>query len=210
MLITWKISDVNKKDILEYEKLIQSSNGKATKFSLSHLYRKNVVKEIWWGENLPLYLRIECARSELVAAQGKENFGAVEKMEDVKSVYQEKLFYQLPDGRKGFLNHEGKVVVKEGENEIVVDTKTVFPMQDVRYFEALKGTCGYKNLDFIGENVKMKKFRLRGHISPPFMALTQNPLSSGEGQKMHFYLKEKGIELRLDGLKTTFNPKEGV
>jgi len=211
------ISDVRRQDYLEYEKLLQSSGALQKKKAsfFSRQFRKNVVKEIWWGVSHPLYVRIECDHSELIAAKGRGGFDTIEKMESVRSLFQEKLFYLLPNGRRGNIDREGRVVVKEGEQEVRIDSsiKSLLPMQEVRYFEAERGVCSYRNFDFIGEEVKMKKYRLRGHSSSfarAFAFPNLTPLSSGEGKKVYFALKEGRVDLRLDAFQTTFDPKEGI
>lgn len=208
----WYISHVTKKDYLEYERLLQSSNTLQKRESFfATQFRRHVIKEIWFGHQHPLYVRIACDRSELIAFKEKEGIQTIEKMTHVKSLLQEKLFYLLPDGRKGVLDDEGLVVVKEakGESKIDPSIKSLTPMQEVRYFEAEKGVCGYKNLDFIGEDVKMKKYRLKGH-TPPLFFPNLTPLVTGEGKKVYFALKDKKIDLRLEAFETTFDPNEGI
>lgn len=213
----WKFYRIQGPDFLVYEELqksalqFQKQEGLALMAS-SEQMRKKVVKELWWGEVNPLYLRIECSNSKLLAMKEKEKYEVMEKMKGVKCLIQEELFYLLPDGRRAHFNEEGEVVVKEEGRELLLDPtlKTLIPMQEIRYVEAKEGYLSYSKLEFIGEEVTVYRYRLRGHTPPPFCFDQYTPLATGQGKRVVFHFKEGKVDLRLEGMKATFNPREGI
>lgn len=212
LVIVWKISDVRRKDYLEYEMLLQSS-GDVKKENQDHFFskhfRKGGVKEIWWGKNQPIYIRVECDNSELIAAPHKEKYEAIEKMHYVRCLYQEKLFYLSPDGGRPHLNEKGNWVIMDGEREQIFEEDQLLPCQEVRCFNADEGVCSYKNLDFIGFDVTMKKYQINDHQCPSFSFPDLMPISTGKSKKLKVGLKE-GVNLHLENFQTTFSTKEGI
>lgn len=200
-ILIWQMGYVDREDIQEYEALLQSSSQKRDESLpfFSKQFRKNVVKEVWWGQNNPLYIRIASETSELAAARNKGKYEAIEKLSNVKCVFQEKLYY---------LDKEGKMRQKEDDVETL---KTLLPVQEIRYFEAAKGVCNYTNSDFVGDDVIMKKYRVKGHIAPIFSLPNLTPLSQGMGKRLFLNLKkEGGINVNMESMQTTFNPKDGI
>lgn len=183
----WQLSFVTKKDTQEYEALLQSSSQKnrGNIPFCSSQNRTKIMKEIWLGRmnQNPRYMRITSPHSEFVIEKRKNRFEVFEKMENVTCLFQEKLYFASDQT----------------------------PMQELRYFEAEKGVCNYTLSDFVGYHVVMKKFTLPGHhlSTPSFLELT--PISKGLCEKVFLVLEKEGdLDVKMTGMQTTFNPKEGI
>lgn len=215
-VLYWIFAPIGEKERDRYNKLnikalqFQKQEGLSLMTS-SEPQRKKVVKELWLGQEKPLYVRIECDHSQLVVVKKKEQFAVVEKMHTMRALLQEELFYLLPDGRTGHIKG-GKVLVKEGDAQVSIDPalKTLIPMQEVRYLEAKSGILDYNTLELKADEVTMRRYRLRGHLPPPFAFAHYTPLSEAAGKRATCLFKEGKPKVHLEGLKAIFNPKEKI
>ncbi len=205
------------RDFKIYQQLVESSkpSKQGSLISYSQQARENVSKEIWFQEDVPLHCRIHCKASELFFFHDEKNkVEIVEEMEDVQGILQEELFYLLPDGREVLKKRTGKFLARGADPAVDASwidcvTSDLTPMQMVRYFEAEKASYNYNTQLFVGEVVKLWKYRLPGH-TPPTSLETEFPSMQGTAKSVEFTVKGEEFQFTAKELKATFDPKKGA
>lgn len=200
-----RISDV---DLLNYQKLIESSEPSTKKtdcFGLSRQTREGVKKQIW-HENK--HIVIESEESELFFFHQNNQMEVVEELGVVRCAIQEELYYLLPDGREVVQKENGELCLRGEEGSIPSGT-ALKPMQLIRYLEAKEACYNYNTQLFSGREVKLWKYRLEGHkMFTSFEGLA--PMMSGMAQSVEFSLKSKQLDFSAYQMRATFNPKEEI
>ncbi|MCC5832402.1 MAG: hypothetical protein JJU12_05095 [Chlamydiales bacterium] len=172
----FSISRITDKDREKYRELIErSSPTQKPLLSFSQQTREGVLKEIWYQEKDPLYIRIESADSELFFFHREGRIEVVEELESVVCLMQEELFYE-----------EDK------------------PMQHIRYMEAKRASYNYNTQLFVSEEAKLWKYRLQGH-DPVLSVEGETPLMSGTADRVEFTFRGKQLDFQAHRLKAIFN-----
>ncbi len=169
----WRVTDRDKQI---YQELLESSTVQQTPLlTFSQQAREGVLKEIWYQDKSPLYIRIESDDSQLFFFHQEGQIEIIEQLEKVVCFMQEELFYE-----------EGK------------------PMQDIRYMEAKRACYNYNTQLFVGEEARLWKYRLEGH-EPVFSVKDETPLMSGTADTVEFTIKGKKLDFQARRLKAKFN-----
>lgn len=207
----------DEKDLASYQQLEESSNPqkknrRTRSFGYAEQQRAHVSKEICVQKELPLLCRIVSESSELFFLPDEENhIDVIEEMDHVSGFIQEELFYVLPDGREALPTKEGKLLLRNGDPKkaqswIDPASTSLQPMQLVRYFEAERASYHYNAQLFVGEEVKLWKYRLQGH-GPLASRKGLVPLMTGKAESVEFAFQESDLDLRARHFQATFEAK---
>lgn len=137
-----------------------------------------------------LQMQVISGDSELVLDHHDDTTEVVEKMRDVVCIMQEELYYLLPDGHEIVFNGDGKIEMRNGKKEILLDlpqediAKAV-PMQLFRYLEAEQALYYYQTERFEAEQARISKYVSPGHqLIKTVKGL--NPLMTGMAASVKF------------------------
>lgn len=211
--------NVSQKDYNAYRELVASANpvnseAKVPPYTAKQK-RKGVQKDILFTQgNDRLQLRVNSNEAVLVLDHQGESTEILEKMQDVKCLMQEELFYKLPDGREALKHSNGRLLIrgsdgKDPSNWTNPETHGVIPMQHMRFLEAESATYYYKSDRFVANQVKVTRFTVPGH------QLIQNieglkPTMKGLAKSVEFSLADKELNFKAYQLKATFYSLGGL
>jgi hypothetical protein len=195
-----------------YKKLVQSRNSAHAKLKMSPYtakqQRKGMQKDILFtqGEDR-LQLSLTSEKSTLVLDWQENGMQIIEKMQNVKCVMQEELFYVLDDGREVIKQANGKLILRHGKPSdplawVNSDTDGLKPMQHLRCMEASDATYYYKSDLVVAEQVSIYRFTLPGHklIASP----EGKPTMLGNAKNAEFSLAGKELNFTAQNLKVVF------
>lgn len=182
--IFW-ISKVRQSDVLAYQKAQQNQKVTSSSELISsstHQTRQGVRKDIWFTQEdgQRLRTRIESSSSVLTIRPKEHNFEVVEELQKIHCWMQDRIY--LADGGK--------------------------PMQQMRYFEADRGTYLYTTQQFLAQSVAISLFRLPGHS----LVLDQSPSSAfirGLAQDVSFSVSGKSPQFQAKNFKAQFSKSPG-
>lgn len=159
---------VSAKDEKAYRKLVESanpinSNIKAVPYTAQQ-QRKGVQKDILFSQGADrLQIQLSSSDSVLVLDRQENKMEIVEKMQNVRCVMQEELYYSPPDLK---------------------------PMQHLRCIEADHATYHYKNDHIMAEDVTISRYSVPGHtLVTSFDGL--KPEMRGKAKNVEYALKGK-------------------
>ncbi|MBI2742937.1 MAG: hypothetical protein HYX48_03375 [Chlamydiales bacterium] len=187
LLWTLLVCRVKQSDIVAYQKnkqtQLNSSNPEALSSS-THQTRQGVRKDIWFTQedSSRLHTRIESASSLLTIQPKGSSFEIVEELQKIHCWMQDRL---IAEGGK--------------------------PMQQMRYFEADRGTYLYTTQQFLAQNVAISLFRLPGQTLTFDQSRTA-PFIRGVAQDVSFSVSGKSPQFQAKNFKAQFskNPGGGI
>lgn len=179
LILALLIFPLTDKDRATYQELLKSSTSQERPLlSYSEHVREGVLKEIWYQDETPLYIRINSDDSQLFFFQQEGQVEVVEQFENVHCLMQERLFYE-----------GGK------------------PMQEVRYMDAKRACYNYNTQVFIAQEAKLWKYRLAGH-EPILNVNNQKPTLSGVAHTVEFSIKGKNLDFKAHRFRAKFDTRE--
>lgn len=212
----------NKRDVARYQQLLSVSKTKLSDqvpkrkdpYVATQL-REGVTKEIILGE-APYqrrHLTISSKMSELTFSHNGSSAGIVEKMEGLSCLFQEELYYRLPDGREVIGKENGRWQLrssnpKNADSWIdLQDEEAVIPMQIVQQLEADSGSYDYSQDLFIAKRADIKRYCLKGHDTKTLELASATPIMRGRAESVEFCL-DGGGRFKAHHLKARFYPEE--
>lgn len=185
LFITLRISP---EDLETYTLLQEESQAEEESLlSFAHQLRTNVGKEVWrHGERGPMHLTLNADESQLFLFPQKGKVEVIEKLDGVRCLFQEELFYLLPGGKKSNIHEVGAI-----------------PMQRVRLALAKEGNYNYATHTFMGANVELASYELEGHTLPTSLE-EEKPLFTGHAEYVEIHMDVDHHHLTAHGLQAHF------
>jgi hypothetical protein len=179
--------------------------------------RKTVSKDILICENpYRLHFRLQSAESSLLMNNLQDKIEVIENMTDLHGLMQEVLYYVMPDGREVIADNEGTFRLRSAsknsssKSQIFDWDPTWQPMQEVRFFEAERGSYNYSTRLFQASEVYMVRFRVAGHdldreLEPELLQKWEGleETFAGTAESVEFFFGGKEPALRAKHLKAT-------
>lgn len=210
-LIGWLfyIDTISKDNENAYHQLVAmanpiNSNMKASPYKASQ-HRQGITKDIYFLRNNDRQqLRLTSTTSTLILDNQESGLEIIEKMQVVKCIMQEELYYITGDGQEFLQQSDGKYIAKNNPSAKPTETKEkLTPMQRVRYMEADFATYYYKSEKLVAEGVKIYNYILPSHEVPTSFQGVK-PVMTGTAQSIEFTLENRSVAFTANGLKATF------
>ena len=178
LLWIFNIAFMRKKDVTAYTQLIESmQNSASTDYSATEQDRKGLRKDIWMSQenHSRLHYRIDSKSSSLTLVAKDGKLDILENLQGIEGWVQERLY----------LNGQS-------------------PMQQMRFFEAAKGTYQYNTQEFLAQSVALSLFRLPGH-SLPFSLDINKAFLQGIAQDVSFSVSGKTPQFQAKRFQATLS-----
>lgn len=211
-LCIYAMFSVSEHDERAYRRLVETanpvnSNVKASPYTAKQ-QRTNVQKDILLTQGADrLLVHLTSTDSVLVLDRQENKMEIIEKMDNVKCVMQEELFYVLPDGREVIRRSDGNLVLREA-GDLIPDAEGMQPMQHVRYMEADHATYYYKNDNVIADHVKISRYTVSGHGLVTNFAFDK-PSMTGLADNVEFSLKGPEVQFTAHRFKAIYYGQKG-
>lgn len=177
--VAWVTSD----DMKHYQEISKKTKEIASSktYNAAHQKRQRVRKDIWTAQEdrIPLHTRIDSAASTLTLLPSESNVDIIENLEGVVCWMQDRLY---------------------------ADEK--IPMQQMRYFEAAKGTYQHATQRFVANTVGMSIFKMEGqHLN--FNLDPKAAFLQGIARDVSFSVSGKTPQFQAHRFQATLrNPKQ--
>lgn len=123
-------------------------------------------------------LRLFAASSELILNRAEKS-EIMEKMDDLRAMVQESLYYQTPGGKESLTMVDGAV-----------------PMQKITYLESETADCDYSNARLKARRAEVTRFTLFGHqLINTLEEGNINPYQSASAEQIDFRYQDGTLEL---------------
>ncbi len=156
--------------------------------------RIGVCKEICGqGTGVSSVIRLRSEKSDLFYDQSSEGTGIIEKLQNVRCLFREELYYLLSDGQEA-VQKNGSYRLRNSEEEIEVDTNSMIPMQTVRYIEADDAVYKITDNALTANKAHISLLQLPGHILPEIGHILPDPKEKSYIGEMKIAMGEKGLE----------------
>lgn len=196
-----------------YHALVEAANPINSNFKVSpykaHQKRRGIQKDIGWVQGSErLQIQLSSSASTLVLDNQESGLEILEKMQDVKCLMQEELYYLLPDGREAVRQPNGKVVVRNQDpdqesSQIDPAMPGILLRQRLRYLEADDATYFYNSDKFVADKVKIYRYDIPSHDIPKVIRDIK-PVMSGTAESVVFSFSDRNVNFTAIKLKATF------
>lgn len=214
----WKFIHISPEDGAAYHQLMQMSDSTQTKEEptsyRSHQQRVGVSKQIFLqGRGDTLEVKLKSESSDLLMDFQHGRSEVVEKFENAKLFMQEEVYYLLSDGRQGFKQSNGHLLLRDADPSKpaswIKDVSQAVPMQTIRFLEAKRAQYSYQSGCLFAEGVKLARYSLPGNRLSESQSGAKIVMG-GTADTIEFSLHDNDFQLNAQKFKVSLVDEEPV